>query len=407
MFLEMQSKDNFGESAMPISLTSNSAALIAHNNLSKTSTRATDSLSRLSSGNRINSAKDDASALSISNQLNLDLVTMQAASQNINQASAMMQIADGGLAEITEILNRMKTLISTAQSDQITDTERSYLNMEYQSLSQEIDRIADSTTFNDISLLNGTDQIDDEITTAAIGTNIGTAEGFVAYHFDENIVSATDAVTIEFDSTSGVFTATRLDSPGGAVLDTQSILLSDVGGVPSAGSTQVLNFSNVGLQVTLSSDFNDGADITANNELSLQTSSTVTGASLTFLVGVTSGTTITANIHGSDTTDLGMAGTNLSTRPNANAAAATFDLAFSSLSANRARVGAIMSRLEHAASSVMTSQQNLKGAHSVLSDTDVAKEMTEFTAANILQQAGVSMLAQANQMPQALLKLLG
>jgi flagellin len=392
---------------MPVTINTNAAALVAQTNLSKSNSKAIASLSRISSGKRINSAKDDAAGLSISNQLRLDLVSLQAAQQNIVQGSAMLQIADGGLSEITNIMTRMKTLIATAQSDQITDTERRYLNMEYASLTQEITRIADSTVYNDIPLLNGVEQIDQEITANAIGANITTAEGFVGFYFDENAISATNAITVGFDATTNVFTVTVLDAPGGNVLNTQSVNLTDVGGAPASGQTRDLVFASVGATIRISSDFDPTVNISADNEVTLQNAASVQGTSLTFLVGVTSGTTITANIQATDANDLGIAGTNLATRANADLASSAFDVAFERVAENRARLGAMMSRLEYAASNVATALQNLQAAHSDLADTDVAKEMTAFTAAQILQQAGVSMLAQANQMPQTLLKLLG
>ncbi|MBP3128353.1 flagellin, partial [Thalassospira sp. ER-Se-21-Dark] len=138
---------------MALNIISNYAANVAHRNLSASDEMATRSLSKLSSGTRVVSARDDAASMAIGARLNATTQALKTATVNVGQANSMLQIADGGMATIDDILVRMKTLAVQASSGNLSDTERGFLNDEFTELRDEIDRIASSTNFNGIQLL--------------------------------------------------------------------------------------------------------------------------------------------------------------------------------------------------------------------------------------------------------------
>lgn len=392
---------------MALTINTNITAMAAQRNLGVSATKSQSALMKLSSGSRITSAKDDAASLTIANGLKLDLASLRAARANISQASTMLQIADGGLGQIGDILGRMQTLAATAQSDQISDTERGFLNTEFVNLRQEITRIADGTEYNGIELLSGTTGVGASVGTNAIGTAVEAADGFVAFTFDSNLRSDGEAITIEYDENTNVFTVNALDGPGGNVLASQSLDLDDFGGAVPDGQTVDLNFSNIGVTIRLSSDFDDTAAINANNEVTIQdVAAGVQGTQLVFKVGVDATDTITANINGSTAAQLGVDTASVSTRVNADAAVTAIDTAMQRVNSNRASLGALMSRLDFAGANIGVQIENNEAARSTLQDTDVAEEMTRFTSQQVLVQAGVSMLAQANQQPALLVRLL-
>jgi flagellin len=393
---------------MALTINTNITAMQAQRNLGASSMRSQSALSKLSSGNRITSAKDDAASLSIASGLKLDLASLRAASSNISQASSVLQIADGGLNQISDILGRLQTLASTAQSDQISNTERGFVNTEYQNLVQEVTRIANATEYNGIELLSGTTGVGAtfQADPAAIGANVNNDAGFVSYTLDGNnaIVQAATTVTIEFDSATDVFTLTSSDANGD--LAAQSLNLADFGGIPNAGTTVDLNFGELGVTMSLSGDFVD-ADVNANNTITVQAAAAgVQGTSLTFKVGVAATDTIVANVNGATAGQLGIAATNVSTSAGADAAVTAIDTAQQRINTNRSSIGALLSRLDFANANVGVQIENTEAARSTLADTDVAQEMTRFTSEQVLVQAGVSMLAQANQQPALLLRLL-
>jgi flagellin len=273
---------------MALNVISNFAANVAHRHLTMSDKHATESVAKLSSGTRVLSAKDDAAALAIGSQLDADQKSLGQAGINAGQAVSMLQIADGGMARVDDILVRMQTLAVQASSGQLTDTERGMLDDEYQALVGEIDRIADDTEFNGVNLLN------DSSTSLSFRVGTGT-------------VAAEDTISI------------------------------------------------------------DTVDVT------------------------TSG----LSINGSDITSSG----------NAEDAISAVNEAIETVANNRAELGANQNRLEFAQEAIATTRENTEAARSQLMDLDIAKEMSNFTSKQILVQAGTSMLAQANQLPQNLLSL--
>ncbi|MFN7684810.1 MAG: flagellin [Oligoflexia bacterium] len=268
------------------------AALAANRVLSKTNIQQNKSFQRLSSGQRITQAGDDAAGLAVSENLRAQIRSMNEAEKNATSGVSLVQVAEGGLSEVGNILVRLRELSIQAASDTIGDNERGFINQEFQSLIQEVDRIANVTTFNGTPLLN------------------------------------------------------------------------------ASGEKSVLEFQ-VGIR-------NDEAD------------------RINFNVGE----------YDARSGALGIDGAKAETIDDARASIDQLDSALSKVSETRARLGAMQNKLQSTTNNLAIAKENLVGARSRIADADIAEESSNLVRENILQQAGISVLAQANQNPMTALKLI-
>jgi flagellin len=386
-----------------LNVISNFAANVAHRHLSQSSSEATNSVAKLSAGSRVLAAKDDAAALAIGSRLNSEVNGLKQAGVNAGQAISMLQIADGAMARTNDILVRMKTLAVQASSGQLSDTERGMLNEEYTALRSEVDRIAQDTEFNGTQLLNGSTSFQ----TSAAGTAIGADDGFeqILFTSDTGAFSTGNTVQIAYDAAADQFTVTNTST---------GVDYTSASGIsaPGAGSFRDVVIQEAGITLRLNSQFSDTAGITAGATTQFTVAGgTSTQLSLDFKIGTgtDSQDNITVTLDAATTTALdGNLGTStIDTAANAGNSITAIDNAIDTLAQNRAELGASQNRLEFASANIATSMENTEAARSALMDLDVAAEMTKFTSKQILVQSGVSMLAQANQMPQNLLRLLG
>ncbi len=218
---------------MPLNVVSNYAANVAHRNLLKTDMQASSSLAKLSIGKRVVSARDDAASMAIGSRMNSEVQGLKQAVVNAGQANSMLQIADGAMSTVSDILTRMKVLAIQASSENLGDTERSFLNVEFQALTSEVNRISQDTDFNGVQLLDG--QI--AVTQSA---NLGTANGVAG--LSAQGVDTNGAFTIAYDGTdtftvsdgtnsyTGTIAADLLDTNGALTRSTTLQLTSTTGG---------------------------------------------------------------------------------------------------------------------------------------------------------------------------------
>jgi flagellin len=367
----------------------NTAALTAEKNLGISTTSMNQSLQRLSSGFRINSAKDDASGLSISNLLTSQVAGANIAQQNISQATSLLQVGDGGMNAISDILTRMNQLATEAAS---AGADITPLQNEYATLGSEIDRIANSTQYNGTVLLNGT---------GSSGSNAISAADLseLANVYNANASSATvGAYTVAV--AGGNMTLTS----GGNV---ESLALAD--------GAQTMNFKNFGISFQTTSAFSvtqfaaQAASLTSDDVLHVAAGAS-SGTSMTFQIGYANDTNdeLTVTLSGVTSADLGL-GTSLAagtwTSTDAQTAMTAVASAIGTLSNAQAANGTYENRLNYASENLTSSIQNLTAANSAIKDVDMASEMTNFTKEQILVQAGTAMLAQANTAPQQVLAL--
>ncbi|MGH6879555.1 flagellin [Hypericibacter sp.] len=392
---------------MALNAISNYAANVAHRNLQASDAAATSSLAKLSSGSRVVSAKDDAASMAIGSRLNSQVQGLRQASVNAGQGVSMLQVADGAMARINDVLVRMKTLSVQAGSGQLSNTERGMLNTEYQLLLAEVNRIAASTEFNGNQLVNGS------LTTAGAGLNtsgaFATADGIsgITGHGLTTTTAATDNYTLSYSSGNATFTLTDgTNSYSGAIAST--VLAANGTMLTGAGVKLLPTGTNTGdLVLSLNTAFQSQTTVApgAANGLHFSGSS-----SATFSFKVGTGTDVTKDvisvaIDGISGANLGINGTDITTMTTSDMASDLLGNAIDILNTSRAAVGAYQNRLEFAAANISSAVENTEAARSNLLDLDIASEMTTFTSKQILVQAGVAMLAQANQMPQDLLKL--
>ena len=393
---------------MALSFISNFAANVAHRNLTATDVKASSSLAKLSSGLRIISAKDDAAALAIGSRLAAEVAALTQAGINAGQAGSMLQIADGAMARANEILQRMKSLAVQAASGQLSNTERTILNTEYQALKDEITRIGKDTEFNGTKLLSGGQSItfegtDVDALTATRGVDAIRANGIT-------FAGSATSATLDLSTTTnanGNYTISAV-APGqefSAAISSSAFS----GGLLVTPQSLTLTSSNAAVKGTITVDLNSALDntdellVSGNNNTVQGTGAT----SFTFKVGtgsVAAEDDLTFSIGSLVAIADGLA-SDITTAANANTASAQVSTGIDDLNTNRSSVGANQSRLDFAGANIATARENAEAARAQLLDLDVAAEMTKFTSAQVLLQAGVSMLAQANQLPQNLLRL--
>ncbi len=382
---------------MALTGTTNTAANTALRYLNQNQSMASNSLAKLSSGSRIVKASDDAASLAVGTKIKSDVTALKQASVNAGQASSLLQVADGGMAKVSDILQRMKALSVQAQSGSVTDNERAFLDREYQQLMSQVDDISGQTRFNGSQLLNGSNGKAVAFTgaTDTIFNTASTHANGITADLSGNAAAGTFQLSYAYTASSslGQFTLTN-----GTTTDT----LQFTHGSSDRVFEGRLDFDNAGIELNLSNfDFTSTFAAGGTSQL------TVAGSgSLTFQVGVSAGDTISLSLGDIRTATLGINGGDITTSGNATTASNNLDAAISSVNDSRATLGAQMSRFEFVSDNLATSIENLDAARSTLLDVDMAAEMTKFTSAQVLTQAGVAMLAQANQMPQNLLRLL-
>lgn len=525
---------------MANSINTNISAYYAQSNLSKASMRTESSIARLSSGQRIVKASDDVAALSIGTSLASRVSTLKQGLVNAKQASSFLEVADGALANLTEILQRQISIATQANSGTLSGTERGFLDQEFQALTDEIDRLVTNTKFNSVTLLDGSlqgggtynavagansSQVLGIVGNANAVTNGFNALGTVGQNFYGDIkvadVSVSTANASNYDITLSIggvewiatnvannattFTVTTSNSsfnganivfqnftgagsalPGAANLASvvqttlsnalnnssllpnyqmtgfsgtgnmtavysntvlfAGVLPGEIGtfrvdGVPTAANngrmsvdiggvrytsvtvpnlvvnTSTVTFNstvdNTQLRITftgLNGNYNYQNAVGASDFASALNDafSDVTTNGKDFQVGLTSTDVINVTLGDARTSNL-YGGFNLDVASQASAQTAVTQLneALDEVTALRANVGALESRFSYAQNVTETSIQNQDAAKSVFLDTDVAAESSEFAQQQVLMQASISVLAQANLMPQNLLKLIG
>jgi flagellin len=374
-------------------INTNVAALNSQRILTGTGEASARSIGRLSSGFRINRAGDDAAGLAIANSLRADIRALRQATRNAEQAGSVLQIAEGATQNVQSMLERMKELGTQAASDNVSDTDRVKINAEFAELRTEIQRTVDTTKFQGKLLLSG---------------------GF------GNSVDSDDTVSTALAAGTGVYQARIQGAAAGTyTIDNSTagtLILSDANGVSQSvdttvGGRQTVSFSTLGITLELDANYDETA--TGLDGLAVE----VTAGDASFLVsssGSYSGSDLVSlsNID-LNVASLGVSGADnlgtidMTSSANAQAALTVIDIAISDVGEAFGTIGAAQNRIDYAKNNVRISVENMSAAESTIRDADMAAEMTEFTRNQILQQAGVAMLAQANSAPQQILRLLG
>lgn len=382
---------------MPISIVSNSASAVAQRNLQTASNDAQRSISKISSGQRVFNAKEDPASLAVGSGLSVDSASLRAASINASSGISLMQIADGALSQMTEILDRMNVLSVQSQSGQSTAVERAYMDEEYQELKAEIDRISSTTKFNGVVLLGGVNSID----LNTVGANVDNTSGFVGFEF-QDFVDPTSVFQVDYSSAANILTITNQTTSESQSISVQS---------PTVGRLNEYNFQQLGVQITLNSNFDDTTDIVhggAGEEFDVALGGSVSASNYEFQIGRTTAAEdrVFVNLPVINLNQLGLSTSDVLTVGSAASSVTAIESALDVIATARSNLGASINRMEVASRNIQVSIENTESSRSALLDADIAAEITTVTANQVLLQAGTDMLNRSNQTPSILLDLI-
>jgi len=398
---------------MALTVNTNTASLNAQRNLGSSSNALSTSLERLSSGSRINSAKDDAAGLQIANRLTSQINGLGVATKNANSGISIAQTAEGALQESTNILQRMRDLALQAANGSNSESERDALNSEVNQLKTELNRIANTTAFGGKKLLDGT---------------FGTESFQVGSSANENISlslkeMSTSALKGTVFAQEDIAQATSGAATSGTITVSGSVVNAEGGRVSfnfevevEAGTTQdeltdltiaAINDANIGVGA-----YRDGSGFDLVSALGQGSGAATDVGYITELSVATAGgasgmASFTAALTQVTDTDTEVADVDIRTARGAQESIIIIDQAIASIDAQRADLGAVQNRFESTIANLQNIGENATAARGRIQDTDYAAETANLTKNQILQQAGTAILAQANQLPQAVLSLLG
>ncbi|HCM1326891.1 TPA: flagellin [Vibrio parahaemolyticus] len=377
---------------MAITVNTNVAALVAQRHLTSATDMLNQSMERLSSGKRINSAKDDAAGLQISNRLQSQMRGLDVAVRNANDGISIMQTAEGAMNEVTNIMQRMRDLSLQSANGSNSQAERTALQEEVTALNDELNRIAETTSFGGRKLLNGT--------FGKSSFQIGAASG--------------EAVQIELKSmrTDGL-------DMGGFSYVAQGRADSDWQ-VKENANDLTMSFTNrsgetekIQINAKVGDDIEELATYINGQTDKVTASVNEKGQLQSFMAGEETAGTI--SFSGDLASELGMSlkgydavnNLNITTVGGAQQAVAVLDTAMKFVDSQRAELGAYQNRFNHAINNLDNIHENLAASNSRIQDTDYAKETTQMVKQQILQQVSTTILAQAKQAPNLALTLLG
>ncbi|WP_300173662.1 flagellin [uncultured Aliivibrio sp.] len=378
---------------MAVNVNTNVSAMTAQRYLNNATNDLNNSMERLSSGTKINSAKDDAAGLQISNRLTAQTRGLDVAMRNANDGISIAQTAEGAMGESTNILQRMRDLSLQAANGSNTDQDRSSIQEEVHALSDELNRIAETTSFGGRRLLNGTfgesafqiganagEAILIELTSVRADDSRMGGQRFVSEigkSADWGVSAGKSDMKLEFTTQKGEMVSININAKTG---DDIEELATYINGQSDKISASVGDEGKLQLFVA---------------EPSIQGELTVSG-NLASELGLAGGVGTKATVDKLDVTSVG----------DAQVSIGVIDSALAYIDRERADLGAKQNRLGHSINNLSNIQENVSASNSRIKDTDFAKETTNMTKAQILQQSSTSILAQAKQLPNAALTLL-
>lgn len=395
----------------------NIAALNSYRNLTGNNNAVSKNLEKLSSGYKINRAGDDAAGLAISEKMRAQITGLNTAQKNAQDGVSLVQTAEGALTEVHSMLNRMVELADqSANGTYDNAVDRANLQKEIASLKDEIDRIADSTNFNGINLLDGS--LSTSTTTTLSAKTTGTSAAVdLKFTFADQFKGNEINVALEHKASAGDTIEATVGADGKITLKMDATKDHSASAIKealaNANITAVAADDKAKMSSLLASATVTGAGttgLTTGDGFAAATGTTTPakGKSLTLQIGDTSAdfnqmAVSVGDMHGEA---LGIADIDISTQVGAQTAVDKIKSAINSVSSTRGDLGAIQNRLEHTINNLSVTAENMTAAESRIRDVDMANEMMAYTKNNILVQSSQAMLAQANQLPQGVLQLL-
>lgn len=380
----------------------NVSAMVANNALQRNDKLLSESLERLSSGLKIVNAKDNPSGLAMSRRMNSQIEGLGVAGNSANDAISIVQVADGTLSEIHEILQRMNQLAIQASNDTLTTSDREMIQAEVTQLKDEILRMSDTTQFNGQNILDGSFDL------RAYATVGGDTDPKIKVSSYSDVMEAGKYKITGIDVTYAHLTGSTGVDKNGIFFENNSA--SNIKIYDEYGNDYMPN----GMQASIEEDVLTLKDSTGKKiqiqideafkgEIDIELAST---GSMTMQVGANEGQTIDIRIPAVNLTTLGIYNVDMANGTGARAAIQSIKEAIVDISSIRSRLGAYQNRLEHTTSSLDITVENMTAAYSRIMDVDMAEEMTVYSTQQVLSQAGTSMMAQANERPSQVLQLL-
>ena len=404
----------------------NIMAMNAYRNYNNNTSALSKNLEKLSSGYKINRAGDDAAGLAISEKMRAQITGLKAASKNVKDGVSLVKTAEGALQEVHDMLNRMDSLATqSANGTYDNEVDRKNLQKEVEALKTEIDRIADSSNFNGLNLLDGSlsggAKVDGTFGTTKVSFSLGTETNELKTGTNAKVTMTADEtadagkITVDFDNAGAI--TIKLGSKGAAsytadqitqaVRDEAKAKLAATG---TADDVKAIAKQLSGFTAKADGTISLAAGTTAANGKTgdLEFANKGDGQGLTLQIGDTSASynQMAVTVQNCHTAALGIDDLSVGDQPSATEAIAKVKAAINTVSGTRGDLGALQNRLEHTQNNLSVMTENIQDAESTIRDTDVADEMMAYTKNNILVQSAQAMLAQANQVPQGVLQLL-
>jgi flagellin len=420
-------------------INTNTKSIVAQNALTVNNRAMSKAMEQLSTGKRINSAADDAAGLAISSKMTSQIRGLNQAVRNANDGISMLQTAEGATIEITNMLQRMRELAVQSANDTNTGTDREYLDLEYQQLTKEIDRIASSTEWNGMNILNNTEvgtstavgagtarsvmfqvganasqTISVNLKDFSFSTGVPATAGLSQINMLANDHSGDDTFTFDFTRPGANPTTTSfsvaITAPTGALATDAEVEV--IAGEIQDAITNTVGFQNVtvtavGTSITIEDGEGGNIDLGTFDALASGASNTPNEPVSQVTVGSAAGAAAQpSNVASVFSGNARINNTTIANQQDANTAIQSLDEALKAVNEERATLGSVINRLTYAADNLMNVSQNTSASRSQVMDTDYAQATTELARTQIISQAATAMLAQANQAPQSVLSLL-
>lgn len=433
----------------------NMSAIIANDKLAKTDTALSTSIEKLSSGYKINHAKDSPSGIAIAKKMHDQIRGLNRAAQNASDGISVIETAEGTLSEVQDMLQRMNELAIKGSTGTLSDSDRQTLQDEVDQLRDEIDRIAGSTEFNGNVLLDGTFDLKGYTSNPDVKVESYSDQAKIGNYYIEGItvkeIEKVDADGNPIDENGLPVYEQKLDENGEPVLDangkpvmnqisepvmiktldTTNVIFKPVDGsgnpvqitLPSGKQVDALDIVNPKcivaedgytltvtgdnqFSMTLTFDISDKDAVPPNNTIDPANIELTGIGAMTMQIGANEGQTLDIRIPTVSSKTLGIHQVDVTKKEDARLSINRISNALDTISSIRSRLGAYQNRLESSVSSLDVTEENMTSAYSRIMDVNMAEEMTEYTKNQVLVQAGTSMLAQANERPSQVLQLL-
>jgi flagellin len=388
-------------------INTNVNSLVAQQALTVNARSLNTTMEQLSTGKRINSAKDDAAGFAISNKMTSQIRGLDQAVRNANDGISMLQTADGAMTEVTNMMQRMRELGVQSANDSNTGENRDYLDLEFQQLKSEIDRIIKNTQWNGVNVLDTsfTNNTTAGKFTFQVGANKGQTIDHTIDVFNLGTSDGASPTNVSAEVTAGTATTKEVSTLtlGGTYAegDVISVNLNENIYQYSVTAADAVSSSalSTNIATALSTRFDDTYTIAQSGagviSFTFDTNSgTATGNAFTL-------SSVTSDGEWDDVADL-----EINTQTDSDTAIEKLDVALTKVNKARAEIGAVINRLTYAVDNLTNISANATASRSRIEDTDYAKATTSLARSQIIQQAATAMLAQANQQPQSVLSLL-